>query len=114
MSVKEQVNQVAEKEANVDLLIDSVEEAAKLYQALEIKGNVHKVHYKDPRLLLVDEMDARKLLESEFPGEDIEQILQEQKLYLSQSKTEKSKTERKARRMKDSKCFYEGSHNSWK
>ena len=40
-------------------------------------------------------MAARKLLESEFPGEDVEQILQEEKLYLLQSKTEKSKTERK-------------------
>ena len=92
------VNQVAETEVNADLLIDSVEEAAKLYQALEIKGNVHKVHYKDPRLLLVDEMAARKLLESEFPCKGIEQILEEQKLYLSQSKPEKSKTKRKAGR----------------
>ena len=57
-----------------------------------MKGNIHKVHYKDPRLLLVDEMAARKLLKSEFPGDDIEQILQEEKLYLSQSKIEKSKT----------------------
>ena len=96
--VLKQVTQVAAKEGNSDLLIDSVEEAAKLYQALEIKGNIHKVHYKDPRLLLVDELAARKLLESEFPGEDIEQILQEEKLYLSQSKTEKSKTGRKGGR----------------
>ena len=43
-------------------------------------------------------MAARKLLESEFPGEDIEQILQEEKLYLSQTKTEKSKTGRKGGR----------------
>ena len=114
IAVQKQVTQVAETEANDDLLIDSVEEAAKLYQALEIKGNVHKVHYKDPRLLLVDEMAARKLLESEFPGEDIEQILQEQKLYLSQSKTEKSKTGRKAGRRRTPNVFYEGSHNSWK
>ena len=71
---------VKENEASTDLIIDSVEEAAKLYQVLEIKGNIHKVHYKDPRLLLEDEIAARKLLESEFPGEDIEQILQEQKL----------------------------------
>ena len=70
----------------------------KLYQALEINGNVHKVYYKDPRLLFVDEMAARKLLESEFPGDDIEQILQEEKLYLSPSKTEKSKVGRKGRR----------------
>ena len=97
-AVLKQVTQVAAKEGDPDLLIDSVEEAAKLYQALEIKGNIHKVHYKDPRLLLVDEMAARKLLESEFPGEDIEQILQEEKLYLSQSKTEKSKTGRKGGR----------------
>ena len=80
------------------LLIDSVEEAAKLYQDLEIKGNIHLVHYKDPRLLLVDEVAARKLLESEFPGEDIEQILQEQELYLSQSKPKKSKTGRQRKR----------------
>ena len=39
-------------------------------------------------------MAARKLFESEFPGEDIEQILQEQKLYLSQAKTERSKSGR--------------------
>ena len=39
-------------------------------------------------------MAARKLLESEFPGEDIEQILQEQKLSLSQEKTERSKSGR--------------------
>ena len=39
-------------------------------------------------------MAARKLLESQFPGEDIEQILQEQNLYLSQEKTERSKSER--------------------
>ena len=96
--VQKQVTQVADTEANADLLIDSVEEAAKLYQALEIKGNVHKVHYKDPRLLLMDKMVARKLLESEFPGEDIEQIMEEQKLYLSQSKPEKSKTGRKTER----------------
>ena len=70
------------KEENFDLLIDSVEEVAKLYQALEIEENIQKVHYKDPRLLIVDEMASRKHLESEFPGEDIEQILQEQKLYL--------------------------------
>ena len=94
-----QVPHVEAKEASTtDLIIDSVEEAAKLYQALEIKGNIHKVHYKDPRLLLEDEIAARKLLESEFPGEDIEQILEEQKLYLSQSKSKKSKTGRKGKR----------------
>ena len=86
------------EDVSTDLLIDSVEEAAKLYQDLEIKGNIHSVHYKDPRLLLVDEVAARKLLESEFPGEDIEQILQEQELYLSQSKPEKSKSERQRKR----------------
>ena len=46
----------------------------------------------------MDELAAIKILESEFPGEDIEQILQEQKLYLSQSKSEKSKTGRKGKR----------------
>ena len=97
-AVVEQVSQVKEKEASTDLIIDSVDEVEKLYQALEIKGNIHKVHYKDPRLLLEDEIAARKLFESEFPGEDIEQILQEQKLYLSQSKSEKSKTGRKGKR----------------
>ena len=86
------------EDVSTDLLIDSVEEAAKLYQDLEIQGNIHSVHYKDPRLLLVDEVAARKLLESEFPGEDIEQILQEQELYLSQSKPEKSKTGRQRKR----------------
>ena len=86
------------EDVSTDLLIDSVEEAAKLYQDLEIQGNIHTVHYKDPRLLLVDEVAARKLLESEFPGEDIEQILQEQELYLSQSKPEKSKTGRQRKR----------------
>ena len=106
-AVVEQVSQVKEKEASTDLIIDSVEEAAKLYQALEIKGNIHKVHYKDPRVLLEDEIAARKLLESEFPGEDIEQILQEQKLYLSQSKSEKSKTGRKGKR-RDSNVFRKG------
>ena len=43
-----QVTHAEAKEASTDLIIDSVEEAAKLYQALEIKGNIHKVHYKDP------------------------------------------------------------------
>ena len=43
-------------------------------------------------------MAARKLLESEFPSEDIEEILQEKKLYLSQTKTEKCNTERKGGR----------------
>ena len=71
------------EDVSTDVLIDSIEEAAKLYQNLEIQGNIHTVHYKDPRLLLVDEVAARKLLESEFSGEDIEQILQEQELYLS-------------------------------
>ena len=85
------------EDVSTDLLIDSVEEAAKLYQALEIKGNIQKVHYKDPRLLLEDEIAARKLLELEFLGEDIEQILQEQKLYLSQSKSEKLKPGRKGK-----------------
>ena len=93
-----QVTHAEAKEASTDLIIDSVEEAAKLYQALEINGNIHKVHYKDPRLLLEDEIATRKLLESEFPGEDIEQILQKQKLYLSQSKSKKSKTGRKGKR----------------
>ena len=65
---------------------------------MEIKGNIQKVHYKDPRLLLEDEKAARKLLELEFPGEDIEQILQEQTLYLSQSKYEKLKPRRKGKR----------------
>ena len=86
------------EDVSTDVLIDSVEEAAKLHQDLEIQGNIHTVHYKDPRLLLVDEVAARKLLESEFPGEDIEQILQEQELYLSQSKPEKSKTGRQRKR----------------
>ena len=106
--VLEQVTHVAEQEASTDIIIDSVEEAAKLYQALEIKGNIHKVHYKDPRLLLVDEIAARKLLESEFPGEDIEQILQEQKLYLSQSKSEKSKTGKKRKRRRTSNVSRKG------
>ena len=97
-AVLEQLTHVVEKEVNTDLIIDSVEEEAKLYQALEIKGNIHKVHYKDPRLLLMDELAARKLLESEFPGEDIEKLLEEQKLYLSQSKSEKSKTGTKGKR----------------
>ena len=74
---------VEAEDVSTDLLIDSVEEAAKLYQDLEIKGNIHSVHYKDPRLLLVDEVATRKLLELDFPGEDIEQILQEQEHYLS-------------------------------
>ena len=65
---------------------------------MEIKGNIHTVHYKDPGLLLVDEVAARKLLELEFPGEDIEQILQEQELYLSQSKSEKLKPGRNGKR----------------
>ena len=64
---------------------------------MEINGNFQKVHYKDPRLLLEDEIAARKLLELEFPGEDIEQILQEQKLYLSQYKYEKLKPGRKGK-----------------
>ena len=55
----------------------------------------------------MDEFAARKILESEFPGEDIEQILQEQKLYLSQSKSEKSKTGRKQSR-KTSKASRKG------
>ena len=46
----------------------------------------------------MDEVAARKLLELEFPGEDIEQILQEQELYLSQSKSEKLKPGRKGKR----------------
>ena len=92
--VLKQVTQVVAKEGNSDLRIDSVEEAEKLYQALEIKGNIHKEHYKDPRLFLVDEMAARKLLESEFPGKDIGQILQEKKLYFSQEKIERSKSGR--------------------
>ena len=86
------------EDVTTDLLIDSVEEASKLYQDLEIKGNIHTVHYKDPRILLLDEVAARKLLESEFPGEDIEQILEEHELYLSQSKPEKSKTGRQIKR----------------
>ena len=86
------------EDVSTDVLIDSVEEVAKLYENLEIQGNIHTVHYKDPRLLLVDEVATRKLLESEFPGEDIEQILQEQELYLSHSKPEKSKTGRQSRR----------------
>ena len=77
-----QVTEAEAKEASTDLIIDSVVEAAKLYQALEIKGSIQKVHYKDPRLLLMDEFTARKILESEFPGEDIEQILQEQIRFL--------------------------------
>ena len=93
-----QVSPVEAEDASTDLLIDSVEEAAKLYQALEIKDNIQKVHYKDPRLLLEDKIVARKLLELEFPGEDIEQILQEQKLYLSQYKSEKLKPGRKRKR----------------
>ena len=96
-AVLQELTEVKEK-ASTDLIIDSVEEAAKLYQDLEIKGSIQKVHYKDPRLLLMDELAAIKILESEFPGEDIEQILQEQKLYLSQSKSEKSKTGRKGKR----------------
>ena len=43
-------------------------------------------------------MATRKLLDSEFPSENIEQILQKEKLYLSQSKTEKSKAGRKGGR----------------
>ena len=43
-------------------------------------------------------MAVRKLLESEFPGEDIEQILQKQKLYLSKAKTDRSNSERGTRR----------------
>ena len=97
-----------------DLLIDSVEEATKLYKALKIKGYIHKVHYKDPRLLLVDEMAVRKLLESEFPGEDIEQILQEEKLYLSQTKTEKYKTGRKGGRRRTPNVSMKGVIISWK
>ena len=93
-----QVTHTEAEDVSIDLLIDSVEEAAKLYQALEIKGNIHRVHYKDPRLLIVDEVAARKLLELEFPGEDIEKILQEQELYLSQSKSEKLKPGRKGKR----------------
>ena len=58
-----QVTPTEAEDVSTDLLIDSVEEAAKLYQALEIKGNIQTVHYKDPRLLLVDEVAARKLLE---------------------------------------------------
>ena len=49
IAIQNQVTQVTETETNADLLIDSVEEASKLYQALEIKENIHKVHYKDPR-----------------------------------------------------------------
>ena len=82
------------KEAKADVLIDSAEGAKKLYQALEIKGNIHKVHYQDPRLQLIDEMAARQLLESEYPDEDIEEILREQKLYLESGKTEKVRMER--------------------
>ena len=53
-------------------------------------------------------MAARKLLESEFPGEEIEQILVEQKLYLSQSKPEKSKTGRKAGRRRTQNVSMKG------
>ena len=53
-AVLKQETQVVAKEGNSDLLIDNVEEAAKLYQALEIKENIHKVYYKDPRLFLID------------------------------------------------------------
>ena len=49
-----QVTEAEAKEASTDLIIDSVEEEAKLYQALDIKGSIQKVHYKDPRLLLMD------------------------------------------------------------
>ena len=82
------------KEAKADVLIDSVEGAEKLYQALVIRGNIHKVHYQDPRLQLIDEMAARQLLESEYPDEDIEEILREQKLYLEGGTTERIKMER--------------------
>ena len=58
-----QVTSAEAEDASIDLLIDSVEEAAKLYQALEIKGNIQKVHYKDSILLLEDEIAAMKLLE---------------------------------------------------
>ena len=43
---------------------------------------------------LVDEMAARKLLESVYPDEDIEEVLKEQKLYLEGDKTERSRIER--------------------
>ena len=75
-----------DKETMDDVIIDNVEGATKLYQALEIKENIHIVHYQDPRLQLVDEIATRQLLESEFPGEE---ILKEQRLYLEGDKTEK-------------------------
>ena len=83
-----------DKETMDDVIIDNAEGAAKHYQALEIKGNIHRVYYQDPRLQLVDEIDARQLLESEFLGEDIEEILKAQRLYLEGDKTEKLRSER--------------------
>ena len=60
-AVLEQVTEAEVKEASIDLIIDSFEEAANLYQSLEIKGSIQKVHYKDPRLLLMDEYVAIKI-----------------------------------------------------
>ena len=83
-----------DKETMDDMIIDNADGAAKLYQSLDIKGNIQIVHYQDPRLHLVDEIDVRQLLESEFPCEDIEEILKAQRLYLEGDKTEKLIIER--------------------
>ena len=39
-----------DRESKSDIIIDSAEGEEKFYQALKIKGNIYKVHYKDPRL----------------------------------------------------------------
>ena len=54
------------------------------------------------------ELDVMKLLESEFPGEDIEKILQEHKLYFSHSKSEKSKTGKKGKGRRTSNVSRKG------
>ena len=65
------------KEAKTDMLIDSAEDAEMFYQTLEIKVKTYKVHYKDPRLQLMDKMVVRKLLESVYTDEDVEEVLRE-------------------------------------
>ncbi|KAK1384160.1 hypothetical protein POM88_021895 [Heracleum sosnowskyi] len=83
-----------------DIIVTTAEQAKKFHQTVNIDGTEYTVHYKDPRLEVFNEQQARKILQEMYPDEDVEEMVEAQRIEYEMLNSQKGtvRSERKGNR----------------
>ena len=102
-SQRQQSTQVSGSSSRIqyhDVIVTTAEQAKKFHQTVNIDGIEYTVHYKDPRLEAFNEQQARKLLQEMYPDEDVEEMVEAQRIEYEMLNSQKGtvRSERKGNR----------------